>query len=87
MAAERAWKPSDHPAWLTEQTYDERIQPRLARVSASALASALIVSTPYAVDIRAGSCRPHPRHWLTLARLVGIHPTAGVNTESIVIHS
>jgi hypothetical protein len=72
LVAERAWKPSDQPDWLTEQAYVQRIQPRLAAISASKLASALGVSTPYAVDVRAGRYRPHPRHWLALASLVGV---------------
>ena len=75
MAAERAWNPSDQPEWLTETVYIDHIQPRLVRVSASKLASTLGVSAPYAVDIRAGRCRPHPRHWLALAHLVGVSPT------------
>jgi len=74
LAAERVWNPSDQPAWLTERVYVNEIQPRLAKVSASTLASALKVSTPYAVDVRAGRYRPHPRHWLTLAGLVSIKP-------------
>jgi len=72
MAAERAWKPSDQPAWLTEQFYRDEIRPRLMQFSAARIASALDVSAPYAVDIRAGRCRPHPRHWITLAQLTGI---------------
>jgi CRISPR-associated endonuclease Cas1 len=72
MAAQRTWKPSDQPEWLTETVYIEQIQPRLAKISASKLASALGVSAPYAVDIRAGRCRPHPRHWRVLAQLVGV---------------
>lgn len=72
MAAERAWKPSDQPAWLTERVYTEQIQPRLATISAAKLASAMEVSKPYAVDVRAGRCRPHPRHWATLAKLTGL---------------
>ena len=75
IAAERAWKPCDQPKWLTEKIYSEQIQPLLSNVSASKLASAIGVSAPYAVDIRAGRCRPHPRHLLTLARLVGIDET------------
>ncbi len=40
------------------------------------LASALQVSAPYAVDIRAGRRCPHQRHWLTLSRLVqSVKPT------------
>jgi CRISPR-associated protein Cas1 len=71
-AAARAWNASEQPAWLTEQVYREEIQPRLANVSASRLAAALSVSTPYAVHIRAGRRRPHPRHWAILALLVRV---------------
>jgi len=49
MAAERAWRPSDQPAWLTEQVYVQQIQPRLATISAAKLASAMEVSEPYGV--------------------------------------
>ena len=38
------------------------------------LSSTLGVSEPYVVDIRAGRRVPHPRHWQTLAGLVGIEP-------------
>lgn len=46
--------------------------PRLAGVAVSALRSALGISEPYAAFIRSGSRVPHPRHWQTLARLVGL---------------
>jgi CRISPR-associated endonuclease Cas1 len=69
-----AWKPSSQPAWLNEQSYREKIQPRLAGITVRALASALGVSIPYASNIRSGKRHPHPRHWQTLARLVGIKP-------------
>jgi CRISPR-associated endonuclease Cas1 len=71
-SAEAVWKPSDQPAWLTEQVYQEQIQPRLNRVSTSRLAAALGLSQPDAIAIREGRHRPHARHWLPLARLVGI---------------
>jgi membrane protease YdiL (CAAX protease family) len=64
-----------HPAnriGLNDETYEQRIQPRLAGITYSAIASALGVSMPYAADIRAGRRRPHPRHWQTLAKLVGV---------------
>ena len=64
--------PSEKPAWLTEQTYVERIQPRLAMITISALSSALGVSESYAADIRKDRHRPHPRHWDALAKLVGV---------------
>jgi len=61
--------PASLPAWLNNQAYIEQIQPRLAGISASVLASALGVSLPYAVDIRSGRRLPHPRHWAKLAQL------------------
>jgi hypothetical protein len=71
-AALKAWKPSDKPDWLDERTYREKIQPHLAKFPVSAISSVLGLSGPYATDIRAGKRRPHPRHWLALARLVDI---------------
>jgi CRISPR-associated endonuclease Cas1 len=69
--AERAWKPEDKPNWLDEKTYVDQIYPRLAEVTISTIALTIGVSLPYASDIRADRRRPHPRHWLNLARLVG----------------
>jgi CRISPR-associated protein Cas1 len=71
-AAQRAWDPSEQPAWLTPQAYVKRIQPRLRAVSVSRVMSALGVSRPYAVAIRLGRRRPHPRHWANLAALAGV---------------
>lgn len=72
--AERAWKPEDKPYWLDDKAYIQQIHPRLADVTVSTIGLTLGVSLPYASDIRAGRRRPHPRHWLALARLVGILP-------------
>jgi CRISPR-associated endonuclease Cas1 len=72
-AALRSWNPSDKPEWLDESTYRERVQPRLAGITVRTIMSALAVSEPYATNIRAGRCTPHPRHWMTLARLIGVH--------------
>jgi hypothetical protein len=69
-AAEKAWNTSQKPDWLDENFYRERIQPALAKIKVCAIASALDISTPYASGIRAGKYRPHPRHWLALARFV-----------------
>ena len=74
LAAQRAWEKSEQPGRITKQTYVEQIQPRLADVTLSMLTSALGVSKPYAINIRQGRRRPHPRHWLALAQLVGISP-------------
>jgi hypothetical protein len=74
VAALKAWDPSSKPAWLNEKTYREEIQPRLAGVTVPTISSALSISEPYATDIRAGRRLSHPRHWLTLARLVGVGP-------------
>jgi len=65
----KAWQPSDHPSWLTEDVYLNKVQPALGDSTVSAIASALGISLPYATDIRAGRRRPHPRHWLALAGL------------------
>jgi CRISPR-associated endonuclease Cas1 len=71
-AARLNWRASDQPAWLNEQTYREKIQPRLAEITVPIISSALGVSKPYATDIRSGRRCPHPRHWLALAQLVGV---------------
>lgn len=71
-AAERAWRPSDLPDWLNEKAYQEKIQPRLAELTVPAISKMLAISGPYATDIRAGRRRPHPRHWLALAQIVGL---------------
>ena len=70
--AQRAWRLGSKPAWLTENTYAERIQHQLSSITISKLASTLGVSESYAADIRAGRHRPHPRHWQALAVLVGM---------------
>jgi len=71
-AAKRAWRPADLPEWLNETFYREKIQPRLWAIKVPIIATDLVVSKPYATDIRKGRRIPHPRHWLTLSRLVGI---------------
>lgn len=71
-AALKAWNPSNKPEWLTEEVYREKIQSRLHEVTVPTISTALSVSEPYAAEIRAGRCIPHPRHWVSLARLVGI---------------
>ena len=70
--AQHSWKPSNQPAWLTEEFYSEKIQPVLAAMSASAIARQISVSRWYAGPIREGY-RPHPRHWEVLAKLAGCH--------------
>jgi hypothetical protein len=69
--AQHAWKASDQPGWLTDKFYSEKVQPALAATSASAIARQIAVSRWYAGRIREGY-RPHPRHWQTLAQLVGV---------------
>ncbi len=73
-AAKRAWQASSQPAWLDKDFYLRKIQPLLSGVTVPVLALALGISEPYAAEIRAGRYLPHPRHWLTLARLVGVEP-------------
>jgi CRISPR-associated endonuclease Cas1 len=72
--ARSGWLASSLPTWLNNEEYINKIQPRLARITVPAIASAITVSEPYAADIRAGRRRPHPRHWQALAQLVGLTP-------------
>jgi CRISPR-associated protein Cas1 len=72
-AAIRTWNQADQPEWLTEDVYRREIQPRLASVKLPRLIAALGISKPYATNIRSGKRLPHPRHWLTLAELVGFN--------------
>jgi CRISPR-associated endonuclease Cas1 len=69
--AKSAWQPSSMPAWLNEETYRNKIQPLLAGIANPIIMSALGISVSYAVAIRTGRRRPHPRHWHTLAKLTG----------------
>jgi len=64
------WDPSSLPSWLTDECYVQRIQPLLRGKKVREIAEAMQVSRPYAAFIRANRRRPHPRHWLALARLV-----------------
>jgi hypothetical protein len=64
------WDASRQPAWLTSEVFSQQIQPLLAKSSTSAIRSRIGVSRWYASRIREGY-RPHPRHWLALAGLVG----------------
>ena len=70
--AQRAWRLTDKPTWLTKESNWKTIQSRLEAITVPVLMKALDISKPYATDIRAGRRIPHPRHWLTLAHLVGI---------------
>jgi hypothetical protein len=76
-AAKRAWRSSSKPDWPDEGTYLRQIQPRLAGVTISVLASTLGVSEPYAAYIRAGRHRPHQRHWEALAQLARVSRSTG----------
>jgi hypothetical protein len=71
-AALKAWNPKDKPDWLNEKTYKKRVQPNLTTVMVPKIMSAISVSEPYALRIRAGRCVPHPRHWLELANLAEV---------------
>jgi hypothetical protein len=65
------WSASDQPSWLTAKFYAEKMQPLVADLSSSAIVRHLAVSRGYAAEIRRGRV-PHPRHWLALARLLGL---------------
>jgi hypothetical protein len=55
-----------------EDFYRREILPKLSRLTAKRLRLALDVSHPYATLIKRGDRIPHTRHWVTLARLIGI---------------
>jgi hypothetical protein len=78
----RAGAKATLPTWLNNETYEQKIQPRLAGITYSTTASVLGVSEPYAADIRAGRRRPHPRHWQALAQLGGVSPDTGPSSTS-----
>jgi hypothetical protein len=65
------WSASDQPSWLTAKFYAEKMQPLVADLSSSAIVRHLRVSRGYANEIRHGRV-PHPRHWRTLATLLGL---------------
>lgn len=69
--ARSSWATSSRLPWLTPEMYSEKIQPRLAQVSTSAIAKQIGVSRWYAGKIRQGY-RPHPRHWHMLSVLAGV---------------
>ena len=70
--AKASWQASDLPTWFTKDFYIREIQPKLKGITLSALASKLEISIMYAVQIRSRRRIPHPRHWKTLAQLVGV---------------
>jgi CRISPR-associated endonuclease Cas1 len=69
--ARSAWAASRQPLRLTSEFYSAKIQPLLADIATSSIASQIGVSRWYAGRVRRGY-RPHPRHWQALADLVGI---------------
>jgi CRISPR-associated endonuclease Cas1 len=69
--ARNSWILSSNPAWLTDRVYSEKIKPLLVKLPNSVIASRIGVSRCYAGRIRHGY-RPHARHWMTLAELVGV---------------
>lgn len=70
--AREEWKKTEGPG--NAEIYQREIQPRLSKVSISAIATALGVSWSYAADIRRCKRCPHARHWQSLAQLVGVSP-------------
>jgi len=67
--AQHGWIAANQPAWLTQEAYVTRILPRLAELTASAIAEAIQVSVGYADSIRKGKVHPHARVWEKLAEL------------------
>jgi CRISPR-associated protein Cas1 len=72
VAAQKAWKATDVPSWLDLEAYKTQILPRLSNLTVPAIRLATALSKPYATDVRSGKRIPHARHWLALARIVGV---------------
>ena len=72
VAAVRAWRPSDQPAWLNKEAYRTMVRPRLPQLALSKIQEVLEVSKGYATQIKSGERIPHERHWKALARVVGL---------------
>lgn len=72
QVALKNWDPNSLPSWLTEEVFRKRVQPLLAQFQVPRIAESIGISQPYATSIRRGERLPHPRHWLTLASLVGL---------------
>lgn len=70
--AAKIWNPASQPAWLTPEAYAAKVQPRLGAIRPTDIMRAISVSWMYASYIRRGLKRPHPRHWVKLAELVGV---------------
>jgi CRISPR-associated endonuclease Cas1 len=70
----QSWNPADLPAWLTNEVFMTQVRPRLQGYTRPAIAAATSLTIVYAGKIRNGNCVPHQRHWLPLAKLVGIEP-------------
>jgi CRISPR-associated endonuclease Cas1 len=70
--ARREWSASDQPNWLTEDFYKSKLKPKLVTQSTRGIARNLGVSRSYATQVRHGRVVPHPRHWLGLAKVLGI---------------
>jgi hypothetical protein len=68
----KAWDSTSLPDWLTPEAYAREIQPRLAKLRPADIMNAIEVSWMYASHIRRGMKRPHLRHWVKLAELVGV---------------
>ena len=70
--AVRRWSPEDLPDWLNAKTFARRVVPALRTLRTVDVARCLASSVSYAAQVRSGARTPHPRHWTTLAREVGL---------------
>jgi len=79
--AQRDWKVTDQPDWLTERFFRDKIQPGLSLLSGTAIANQIGVSRWYGGRIRDGYI-PHPRHWRAITRLVGLPANEEITLNS-----
>ena len=77
VEALRKWNPADLPRWLDKDFYRKEVLPRLSALAVKSIRTATDVSHPYATLIKRGYRIPHPRHWVTLAKLLGMNTLQG----------
>jgi hypothetical protein len=70
--AVRQWNPGELPTWLTARTFASQVVPALKTQRTVDVSRCLASSVAYAAQVRSGERLPHARHWVALARLVGL---------------
>lgn len=67
-----AWEAA-HPGFVVDRAAFAVIGVALADITVGAIVHATGLSKAYSAQVRNGGYVPHPRHWLALAELAGVH--------------